>query len=76
MGTKIILKTNKGTNEPKIEGFIQTEGDGDIAFKDALGFLQESTKESIESLKKNELGQFTAQTKNFFLDIVDENDLT
>lgn len=76
MGTKVILKTNKETNEPKIEGFIQTEGDGDIAFKDALGFLQESTKESITSLKKNGFGQFNGQTKNFFLDIVDENDLT
>ena len=74
MDTKVILKTNKEEDFVKIEGFIKTNGD--LTHKDALGFLQESTKESIISLKKNEFGQFSAQTENYYLDIVDENDLT
>lgn len=75
MGTKVILKTNKHTDEPKIEGFITGTNDN-IEFKNALQELQKHTKESIISLKKNDLGQFSAQTQNFYLDIIDENDLT
>lgn len=76
MGTKIILKTNKETDEPKVEGFIKTYGTDNLELRDAVQVLQEHTKEKIVSMRKNEFGQITAQTENFFLDIVDENDLT
>ena len=75
MGTKIILKTDKETDSLKIEGFIQTEDDKGLFRSDAIGYIQEATKEKIKTLKMDTDGNFAAQTENYRIDIVDESHL-
>lgn len=75
MGTKIILKTNKETDNIQIEGFIQTEDDKGLFRADAIGYIQEATKEKIKTLKMDPAGNFAAQTENYHIDIVDESHL-